>query len=301
MIVPGKPEESRLVKAIRYGTDSYQMPPKGKLPAKMIADFERWIAIGAPDPRRKTRRPNCKRKPNIGRSPRPAASRHRKSSTATGPARISIVSCSRIWRIGGLCPRQTRIAAQLIRRLSFDLIGLPPTFAEVEAFLQDQHLDAREKLVDQLLASPHFGERWARYWLGVARYADTKGYVFQEDRNYPEAYTYRDWVVRAFNADIPYDRFLVAQIAGDQVPPSSGAPPLAALGFLTLGRRFINNPHDIIDDRINVVARGTMALTVSCAGVTTTSTIRFRPPNTTRSTECLPARWNRRTPRPHFD
>ena len=153
----------------------------------------------------------------------------------------------------------------LIRRLAFDLVGLPPTFSEVEAFLKDRSPPAVDNLVDRLLASRHFGERWARHWLDVARYADTKGYVFMEDRNYPEAYTYRDWVIRAFNDDLPFDRFIVAQIAGDQVPGTEKDRPYAAMGFLTLGRRFLNAEADIIDDRINVVCRGTMALTVGCA------------------------------------
>ena len=137
--------------------------------------------------------------------------------------------------------------------------------AEVQTFVNDRSPRALDSLVDRLLASPHFGERWARYWLDVARYADTKGYVFMEDRNYPEAYTYRDWVIRAFNDDLPYDRFIVAQIAGDQMPGKEKDRPYAAMGFLTLGRRFLNAEADIIDDRIDVVCRGTMALTVGCA------------------------------------
>jgi hypothetical protein len=116
--------------------------------------------------------------------------------------------------------------------------------------------------VDRLLDSPHFGQRWGRYWLDVARYADTKGYVFQEDRNYPQAYTYRDWVIQALNQDMPYDQFVVAQLAADRLDDPSVKP---ATGFLTLGRRFINNQHDIIDDRIDVMTRGLMGLTVSCA------------------------------------
>jgi hypothetical protein len=120
-------------------------------------------------------------------------------------------------------------------------------------------------VVDRLFASPRYGERWGRYWLDIARYADTKGYVYQEERRYPYAYTYRDWVIRAFNEDLPYDQFLIQQIAADRLELKDDKRPLAALGFLTLGRRFLNNQADIIDDRIDVVTRGTMALTVSCA------------------------------------
>ena len=126
--------------------------------------------------------------------------------------------------------------------------------------------DAYARLIDRLLASPHYGERWARHWLDVARYADTKGYVFFQDANFHWAYTYRDYVIRAFNDDLPFDRFLVEQLAADRLP--QGEPtsdPLAALGFLTLGGRFMNNFHDIIDDRIDVVSRGLMGLTVGCA------------------------------------
>src|SRR5262249_51063738 len=115
------------------------------------------------------------------------------------------------------------------------------------------------------LASPRYGERWGRHWLDVARYADTKGYVFQEERRYPYSYTYRDYVVRAFNEDKPYDRFLVEQVAADLLPEGEEPGRLAALGFLTVGRRFLNNNDDIIDDRIDVVTRGLMGLTVQCA------------------------------------
>ena len=119
-----------------------------------------------------------------------------------------------------------------------------------------------EATVDRLLASPRFGERWARHWLDVARYADTKGYVFEEDRNYKQAYTYRDWVIASFNSDRPFDKFVIAQIAADQIDDKTCAP---ATGFLTLGRRFLNVQPDIINDRIDVVSRGLMGLTVACA------------------------------------
>ena len=146
-------------------------------------------------------------------------------------------------------------ARTLARRASFDLTGLPPERTDVPY----------EPFVDQLLASPHYGEQWARHWLDVARYSDTKGYVYaREEKNWVHATPYRDWVVRALNEDMPYDRFLLLQIAADQVvPPKS--PDLVAMGFLTLGRRFLGVTHDIIDDRIDVVTRGTLGLTVACA------------------------------------
>jgi len=132
--------------------------------------------------------------------------------------------------------------------------------------VHDTSLDAAlAGAVDRLLASPAYGERWGRHWLDVARYADTKGYVFTEDTRYPHAYTYRDYVVRALNEDLPYDQFVTQQIAADQSDISSDPRPLAALGLLTVGSRFMNNPHDQIDDRIDVVTRGFLGLTVSCA------------------------------------
>ena len=154
----------------------------------------------------------------------------------------------------------------MIRRLSFDLAGLPPTPEAVDAFVNDSSPKAYRELVDRLLASPRFGERWARHWLDVARYADTKGYLAgNQARLFTHSYTYRDYVIDAFNNDLPFDRFLIEQLAADKLDLADDKRPLAAMGFLTLGRRFLNNPHDIIDDRIDVVTRGMMGLTVSCA------------------------------------
>jgi len=165
----------------------------------------------------------------------------------------------------GLSPSPRTDARTLIRRASLDLTGLPPSPEETEAFVRDTSPDAYPRLIERLLASPHYGEQWARHWLDVARYSDTKGYVYaREEKNWVHATPYRDWVVRSLNADMSYDRFLLLQLSADQVvPPRS--PDLAAMGFLTLGRRFLGVSHDIIDDRIDVVMRGTQALTVACA------------------------------------
>ncbi|MDB5330593.1 MAG: Protein of unknown function (DUF1553)/Protein of unknown function (DUF1549)/Planctomycete [Phycisphaerales bacterium] len=165
----------------------------------------------------------------------------------------------------GLRPAPPADKRTLIRRAYFDLIGVPPTPQDVEVFEADHSPDAFAKVVDTLLADPRYGERWGRYWLDVARYADTKGYVFQEERRYPYAYTYRDYVIRAFNEDLPYDRFLTEQIAADLLPLGDDKRPLAAMGFLTLGRRFLNAKPDIIDDRLDVICRGTMGVTIGCA------------------------------------
>ena len=165
----------------------------------------------------------------------------------------------------GLTPSPPADRRTLIRRLSFDLRGLPPMPQEVRAFVADTRPDAYECLIEQFLASGQYGERWGRHWLDVARYADTKGYVFEESRRFPYAYTYRDYVIRAFNEDLPYDRFILEQLAADRLDLGEDKRPLAALGFLTLGRRFLNRQDDIIDDRIDVVSRGLLGLTVSCA------------------------------------
>ncbi|VTS04362.1 DUF1549 and DUF1553 domain-containing protein [Tuwongella immobilis] len=153
----------------------------------------------------------------------------------------------------------------LIRRITYDLIGLPPTSAEVDAFLADSSPHAWENLVNRLLDSPHYGERWARMWLDVARYADTKGPIFFEEAEFPWAWTYRDYVIESFNRDLSIRDFFREQLAADQLPTGSDRKSFRALGFLTLGNRFLNHLPDIIDDRIDVVSRGMLGLTVSCA------------------------------------
>ena len=172
------------------------------------------------------------------------------------------------WQSAGVAPAPEADARTLIRRMSFDLTGLPPAFDEVEQFIKaaaKNRPTAVAQLIERLLASPRYGERWGRHWLDLARYSDTKGYVYaREERRFVHAPAYRDWVIRAFNDDLPYDRFLLLQLAADQLV-AADSPDLAAMGFITGGRRFIGVTHDIIDDRIDVVTRGTMALTVACA------------------------------------
>ena len=154
----------------------------------------------------------------------------------------------------------------LMRRLSFDLLGLPPSAEEVSDFEKDASPLAWEAQVDRSLNDPSYGKRWGRHWLDVARYADAKGYVDAGEPTFPFAYTYRDYVVDAFNSDKPYPRFILEQLAADRLEGvSASSDALAALGFLTVGSRFNFFPHDVIDDRIDVVTRGFMGLTVSCA------------------------------------
>ncbi len=264
-IVPGQPTESLLVEALRQTTD-LKMPPKGKLPADQIAAISRWIELGAPWPATD---------PPLGPAVNPA-----KTHWAFHPVRDPPVpqvdktnaTANPIDRFidarlkeSGLVAFERADRRSMIRRATFDLTGLPPSPEEVEAFVRDDDPLAYANLIDRLLASQHYGEQWGRHWLDVARYSDTKGYVYaREQRFWVHAWAYRDWVVKALNDDLPYNRFLLLQLAADQVTPDDKASQ-AAMGFLTVGRRFLGVTHDIIDDRIDVVTRGTMGLTVACA------------------------------------
>jgi len=271
VIVPGDPDASLLIKAVRYGDEDLQMPPKDKkLPVEQIADLEAWVNMGAPDPRISSGVPQLTeiaeaRARHWAFQPvkKPALPKVKQGRWVQTPVDTFVLARLEQKNLSPTRPADRRT---LIRRVSYDLIGLPPTPEEVEAFVNDKKPDAYARLVDRLLASPHYGERWGRHWLDVARYADTKGYLAGgEERRYAFSYTYRDYVIRAFNEDKPYDQFLIEQIAADRLPLEEEKDSLAALGFLTLGRRFLNNPHDIIDDRIDVVTRGTLGLTVTCA------------------------------------
>lgn len=269
VVVAGQPDKSPLIQAVRYGGEA-RMPPKGKLPAAVIADLEKWVrdgarwpagdkavaASGPPDPL-EARKTHWAFRP-VANPPLPKV---KKTGWVRDPLDAFVLA--RI-EATGLNPAPEADKVTYIRRVTYDLTGLPPTPEEIDAFAADTRPGAHERLVDRLLASPRFGERWARHWMDIARYADTKGYVFTEDRRYPFAWTYRDWLVKAINADMPYDRFVALQVAAD-VWPDKERKDLAALGFLTLGRRFLNNVHDIIDDRLDVTMRGLMGITIGCA------------------------------------
>lgn len=274
-IVAGMPDESRLIEVIGYA-DAIRMPPKEKLSSDEIATLTEWIRVGAPFPAS-----HASSAPALGQSATPEGVRKAREThwafqpiQRPEPPEAAAIDWAQTsidrfilakLEAAGLKPNPRADRRTLLRRVTFDLIGLPPTAAEVTAFENDPSPDAFATVVDRLLASPHYGERWGRHWLDVARYADTKGYVFTEERKYPFSYTYRDYVIRALNNDLPFDRFLLEQLAADQMPLGDDKTPLAAMGFLTLGRRFGNNQNDIIDDRIDVVARGLMGLTVACA------------------------------------
>ena len=271
-VVPGNADASRLIEAIRHTNADLQMPPKKKLRAEQVADFVEWVNMGAPDPRvsqasSKETTLADKRSFWAFQAPRdPPVPAVKDASGAKTPVDSFVLAKL---EAKGLKPSPEADRRTLIRRASYDLTGLPPTPQEVDGFIQDNSPDAFDKLIDRLLASPRYGERWGRYWLDLARYSDTKGYVYgdREETQFVHAHAYRDWVIKAFNDDVPYDRFLTLQVAADQLqPPNSGDNEhLAAMGFLTIGRRFLGIPHDIIDDRIDVVTRTTQGLTVACA------------------------------------
>jgi hypothetical protein len=273
-VVPGDLEASLLVTAVQYDDDLLRMPPDGKLPASAIATLLQWVKGGAVGPSASA----------IARGRKPAgidfeSARDHWAYRPIGRPKIPAVR-DRTWprspidsfvlaglEAAGLKPAPPADRRTLIRRAYYNVAGLPPTSAEVEAFENDDAPDAFARVVDRLLASPHYGERWGRHWLDVARYADTKDGVlmFGDDRIRPYAYTYRDYVIRAFNEDLGFDRFIYEQLAADMVAPKDEPWRLAAMGFLTLGRSFDNNLHDQIDDRIDTVTRGLLGLTVACA------------------------------------
>lgn len=266
-VVSGGLEESLLVRAIRYDDPDLQMPPKEKLGEGEIAALEAWILMGAPDPR--DGHAGVVVDPGVAEAHWAFQVPERAELPGVVDEGWVRTEVDRFILAGlearGMAPVGEVDRRAWIRRATFDLHGLPPTVEEVRAFEEDGSEDAFERLVDRLLASPRYGERWGRHWLDVARYADTKGYVYddREEPRYVHSHAYRDWVIRALNEDMPYDRFLELQVAADQVVGEG--PDLAAMGFLTLGRRFLGVSHDIIDDRIDVVTRGMLGLTVACA------------------------------------
>jgi Protein of unknown function (DUF1553)/Protein of unknown function (DUF1549)/Planctomycete cytochrome C len=268
-LVPGSPDQSLIIRAVRRKEEDIEMPPDEALPADEVAVLEAWVAMGAPDPRDEVgvaaEDPQANGKKHWAFQPvgTPALPACKGGPWCANPI-DRFVAETRASR--GLEPAQPADPRTLLRRVTYDLTGLPPAPEEVRRFVADRSPKAYARAVDRLLASPAYGERWGRHWLDVARYADTKGYTGGEERRFPFSYTYRDWVIEAFNRDMPYDRFVVEQLAADRlVAGTSNKRSLAALGFLTLGRRFLDREPDIIDDRIDVAMRGTMGLTVTCA------------------------------------
>jgi mono/diheme cytochrome c family protein len=273
-LVAGKPDDSLLIKAVRQSGD-LKMPPKGKLPASALADLERWVKMGAP-------MPGGSGPPVVASIDWAKAREHwafqpvkKATPPASGGSRPRLagnaIDCFLEARLAveKLEPTMEADRLTLIRRLTFGLIGLPPTPEEVAAFECDTRPDAYERLVDRLLASPAFGERWSRHWLDVARYAEDQAHTFAVKPS-TFAWRYRDWVIGAFNSDLPYDAFVKLQIAADLIPGTT-VKDRVALGFFGLGAQYYKNTDaarataDELDDRVDTLTRGFLGLTVSCA------------------------------------
>ena len=278
-IVPGDPEKSLLIKAVRQTDSKLKMPPMKQLSEQQIADLTKWIQDGAIWPRVEFTLP-------MG-DPSPEYERLRKEHWAWQPLRDVKTPAVRVadWAHGeidqfvqaklesqGLTPVAHADKVTLIRRLTFDLTGLPPTLEEIAAFVKDESATAFESVVDRLLGSAAFGERWGRHWLDVARYGESTGSA--RNLPYPHAWRYRDYVIDAFNNDKPYDQFIREQIAGDLLPANSEAQrdeQLIATGFLALGVKDVNQRYkvrfvmDNVDEQIDTVSRAVLGLTASCA------------------------------------
>lgn len=280
-IVPGKADESLLIEAVRY--ESYEMPPKGKLPEKDIEKLVRWVKMGAPWP---------KEGPPTGEAKRDVFDLEKRKAefwvwqpvSASNPPAIKNEAWPRndiddyiISKLekAGLSPSNDADRTALLRRLYFDLIGLPPTPEDVQSFLTDNDPKAVEKVVDRLLNSQHFGERWGRHWLDLVRYAESRGHEFDNDT--PNAFQYRDYVIRALNADVPYDQFVREHIAGDLLqqprlhPEKNFNESVLGTGFWFLGE-WVHSPVDIrkdesdrFDNMLDVMSKTFLGVTLACA------------------------------------
>jgi len=252
VVLAGDADGSVLIRSIRRTDKSLQMPPGPGLSKEVVADFERWVKDGAV-------------------MPMDAAPVRAKAGKTLWSLQKPVRQPGSIddFVKKGLAEKGLAMSSEadrrtLIRRVSIDVTGLAPTAAETEAFMADRSPDAYGTLVDRLLASPHYGERWGRHWLDVARYADSVNDSVNAGQRYPWSYTYRDWVISALNADMPYDQFVLYQLAADRVP-NVDKKHLAALGFIRLGREFPKSQPETVDDRIDASTRGLLGLTVACA------------------------------------
>ncbi|MBX9580688.1 MAG: DUF1549 domain-containing protein, partial [Gemmataceae bacterium] len=282
-LAPGDPDKSRLVQMVRYDGD-IKMPPKGKLPAEDVAALTAWVKGGAPWPDTTTpvgpggsaavdvlarAKTHWSFQP-VKRAAAPEI-RNPKSEIRNEIDRFLLAKLEP----AGLAFAPPADKRTLLRRVTFDLTGLPPTPEEIDAFLADDAADAYEKAVERLLASPHYGERWGRHWLDLVRYAETHGHEF--DFDIPGAWRYRDYVVRAFNADLPYNQFLTEHLAGDLLPtprrnPTDGVnESVTATGFWFL-HEALHSPVDVrkdqadrIDNQVDVFGKAVLGLTVACA------------------------------------
>ena len=274
-VVAGDPAASPLIKAVNYADKDLQMPPTkegGKLKDDQIAALTEWVKMGAPDPRKDAGKSKLTGLTDKARhhwayqpvvKPAPPAVKNRSWCRTAVDAFILAKLEEK-----EMLPSPDATKEALLRRATYDLTGLPPSPQEVTDFASDGSPQAFAKVVERLLASPAYGERWGRFWLDTARYADTiggEGNNGRMDYRFPYAWTYRDYVIKAFNEDKSYDQFIVEQLAADKLPDiAPDDARLAALGFLTVGERF-RNANDVINDRIDTVSKGFLGLTVACA------------------------------------
>ena len=286
LIVDGDPNASRLIQAIGYQNNDLQMPPDSKMPDEAIAVLTRWVEKGAYWPAElqdgdapseanaeaamsPAEQIDALRKSHWSFQPIGSKLSDPQSDSASQRETDKAIDRFVLERLAqaGMNPNPRADRRTLIHRAYFTLLGLPPSYEEVQAFVGDEDPDAFTRLVDRLLDNPHYGERWARHWMDIARYGDTTGYLAGSmETRYPYAFTYRDYVINAFNDDKPFDQFIIEQLAADQLGlEGEDRRALAAMGFLTVGRRFMNRQHDIIDDRIDVVTRGFLGLSVACS------------------------------------
>ena len=284
-IVPGKPDESRLVRAVSYTDPHLQMPPGGKLPESTLADFRRWVASGAVDPRIDGGVVSGSAGPLKGMSiedgrkwwafqPVHAMPKPTVKDAVWAKGEIDLFVLSKL-EAAGLRPSPPADARTLVRRVYVDLWGYKPTYEEVEAFAADRAPDAYARLIDRLLASPHYGEQWGRHWMDVARFAEDNPTSEATNPPYPFAWRYRDWIIEAINKDVPYDRFVKLQLAADQMPDAS-RDDLRALGYLGAAPVYHKDQRlsaeviggfmtDDWDERVDAVSRGILGLSVACA------------------------------------
>ena len=273
-IVPGEPDKSLLILALKYEKEDLEMPPKGKLDDAIIADMEKWVKDGAHWPASvKPQTTDKKSDPKnhwalkpIANPPVPMV-----KNTAAAKNAIDAFLLADLEK-KNLTPLPLADKRTLLRRATIDLTGLPPTLGEIDAFLKDESPAAFEKVIDRLLASPEYGRRWGRHWLDVARYADTSG--DGTDMPLPTAYLYRDYVISAFNSDMHFDQFIREQIAGDILAFENPSDPryqdkIVATGFIALSRRFGNSKfadmHLVVDETLDTISKGMLGVTVSCA------------------------------------
>ncbi len=270
-VVPGQLDKSLLIRAVTYADSELEMPPAQKLPADEIELLKKWVAAGAYDPRvgpsegpPSTSEPTTDPRDHWAfQPPRSAA-----PPTEVPPAArdlIDAVVLNRLAKEPDMRPAAEASAETLLRRLSYDLTGLLPDAELASRYLSSDRPDAYQRLVDQLLATPEFGQRWGRHWMDVARYADTVGYALGgQDRRIRGSERYRDWLIRSYNEDLPYDAMIRYQLAADSFDPKGVGGHLDAMGFITVGRRYLSR-HDTLDDQIDVVTRGLLGITVACA------------------------------------